>query len=747
MNEVTTRLSYLRSLELWLKASEKYLYEPPGRTDWLVYGTGFDSWGVQTQQKALAAYGVAAADPEFDRARAGVSRDELLGRFQRMLRFNLESHLAGPHQCLDNVSWGNTWISVLGLERMAHAIEALEDDLVAADQDSLRQVLFSESDWLTDEYEVVGDPDGKTGKNRPESNLWNGALLCRTAVKYPDAPRAAEYWERGICYLVNSISIPADAESGAVFDGKKLSERHVGANFFPSFSLDHHGYLNVGYMVVCLSNVAMAHFWFKKRGVEPPEALYLHVAELWRLVKTCLLPDGRFWRIGGDTRARYCFCQDYLIPALFFARDYLGDPDAAALEAGWLAQLIGEQETNPDGSYLGGRLAELPQCSPLYYTRMESDRALTVSMGAYWRRIYDEFRGCPISDRDCGVLTDWSEEFHGACLVRGEKRLASRAWRAGGAATANTCVPVSRSDMAEWNGNMSGEIVGLGSWQVAKLGDHREWTFPGGFLTIGDFVIHGGGHMEGQGEEDLARQWQVQCALPDDATVVGLQYAKSLRRAYLKSVKGLRLLVPNDIFNQSRRKYVVGGEEFFLTGPSDREEILRNGASWLNVDDCLGVVGLYGADQLSILRPGPRNIENHAMGGIRVGNLHADEICYPIHLGLRDFDHGATLYDIGFAVMAGADRWQAADFTWKVLKNDADGLRALEVTGADRKRYLLLANFAVEDVDFDVDPGLEAVSLTGVGNLIADTKGRLRGVCSKNSAKLFCFAGEEESSR
>jgi len=134
---------------------------------------------------------------------------------------------------------------------------------------------------------------------------------------------------------------------------------------------------------------------------------------------------------------------------------------------------------------------------------------------------------------------------------------------------------------------------------------------------------------------------------------------------------------------------------------------------------------------------------HHALGSIRVGSLHAEEICYPIHLGLRDFDHGATLYDIGFAVMAGADRWQTADFTWKALKSDADGLRALEVTGADRKRYLLLANFEAEDVDFefDVDPGLEAVSLTGGGSLIADAKGRLRGVCGKSSAGLFCFAG------
>ncbi|MBT3374429.1 MAG: hypothetical protein HN742_04630 [Lentisphaerae bacterium] len=740
MEEDIKRLAYLRSLELWFKASEKYLYQPPDRPDLLCYGSGFDSWGVQTQQKALAAYGVAAADPDFDPERAGSSRDELSDRFRKMVRFNLESHATGSCRCLDNHSWGNTWISGLGLERMAHAIEALEGDLASADRDSLRRVLLSESDWLTDDYEIAGDPDGRTGKNRPESNLWNGALLCRTAVKYPDASRAAEYWERGVSFLVNSISVPADAESEEIVDGKTLAERHIGANFFPSFSLDHHSYLNVGYMVTCLSNVAMAHFWFKNRGVKPPEALYLHVAELWRLVKTCLFPDGRFWRIGGDTRVRYCFCQDFLIPALLFVRDYLGDPDATALEAGWLAQVDAEQQTTPDGSYLGGRLAELPHHSPLYYTRMESDRALAASMGAYWRRIYGGFRGCPISDRDLSVLPDWSETFHGACLVRGERRLASRVWRAGGGATANTCVPVSRSDMAEWNGNMSGEIVGLGSWHVAKLGNHREWTFPGGFLTIGDFVVHGGGHMEGQVEEDLARQWQVQCALPDDATVIGLQYAKTLRRAYLKSVKGLRLLVPNDIFNQNHRTYVVGSEEFSLTGPSVREEILQNGTSWLNIDDCLGVVGLYGADQLSILRPGCRNIAINSKVGECVGGLHAEEICYPIHLGVKDYDCGAILYDVGFAVIVGAGPDETANFSWKVLENAPGiGVRALEITGADRKRYLLVANLADQtaDVGIALEPGLTAVSLAGGEDFAVDAGGGLTCSCAANTTDLF----------
>lgn len=297
---------------------------------------------------------------------------------------------------------------------------------------------------------------------------------------------------------------------------------------------------------------------------------------------------------------------------------------------------------------------------------------------------------------------------------------------------------------------MSGEILGLGRWHVANLGKHREWTFPGGFLTIGDFIVHGGGHMEGQIEEDLARQWQVQCALPDDATVIGLQCAKTLRRVYLRSVKGLRLLVPNDIFNQGRRIYVVGNEEVILTGPSEREELLETGTGWITIDDCLGVVGLYGAEQLLIFRPGRRNIKNYARGGIQVGDLHAEEICYPIQLGVMDYDADVKLYDIGFAVIAGADRHQTAAFNCKVPRHDVAGLRALDVTGVDGRRYLLLANMTTGNIqfEFDMDPGLEAVSLKGDHTLVADAAGRLRGACDAFSAELFCLsAGVEQPVR
>ncbi|HUU21390.1 MAG TPA: hypothetical protein VM389_02530, partial [Phycisphaerae bacterium] len=334
---------YLRCLEPWAAAATRDVYTPPDRPDLACYGTGYDGWGVQTNQKALAALAALAADPDLDESRAGVARDELLGLALRMLRFSLESHAEGSFRCTDGASWGHTWVSALGIERMMHGVEAIEPRLADADRDLLRKVLVSECDWLLDHYDVRA---GRVENNVPESNLWSGAILHRTAAMFPDAPRAAEYREKGSQFLVNAVSVASDTASDAIVDGKPVRERHVGDNFFESCALNHHRYLNVGYMVICLSNAAMLHFAFRARDAEPPEALYHHVEDLWRLVKQCTFPDGRLCRIGGDTRVRYCYCQDYAVPAWLLAADRFGDLDCIAFERGWLDQVRTETAAN-----------------------------------------------------------------------------------------------------------------------------------------------------------------------------------------------------------------------------------------------------------------------------------------------------------------------------------------------------------------------------------------------------------------
>ena len=691
-------------LEPWPKASEKYLYVCPDRPDLECYGTGCNGWGVQTNQKAFAALAVLAAHPDLDETRAGMSRDEMLDHALRMLRFCLESHIEGPYHCTDGTSWGHTWISALGTERMMHGVEAVEQYLTDADHNLLRRILISESNWLLDEYDIVA---GTVKNNRPESNLWNGALLHRTALMYPDLPRAAAYREKGSRFLVNAISIASDASATAPVDGRPVSEWYVGDNFFESFACNHHGYLNVGYMVICLSNAAMLHFAFRKRGLKPPEALYHHVRDLWQLVKQLTFPDGRLTRIGGDTRVRYCYCQDYAIPAWLMMIDRFGDLDCVRFEAGWLAQVEKEMAANGDGAFLSKRCRQLEKVSPLYYTRLEADRAVTLSMGAHWRRVLDIPRSAPDKPEPAAAHFAWHDEYHGASFHRSAKRAVSWVWRAA-ETPQGLCLPADGSDLAEWRLNLVGEIHGQGRINFQDVIEHHEETFEGGFITWGRTTVRSR-QMVAEGRPDdneLCTQDVVFAALPDKTTAILLQRAvTSNRRSYVNSVKGLHLLIPNDIFNGNRRVYYSGCGARELQGVGSREELLTLKSSWVNIDDRIAVIRIYGASPLCIYRPGGRQIglrQRQSLANTQAGGmLYADEICSPCRLGLRPCDPNTLLYDIGFVIQVGVTHEEAANYARtatcvRLNSSSPPDVRAMLVDGTDGKTYLLVANLGKE---------------------------------------------------
>lgn len=692
-------------LARWARSAERDWYPLPGRTDLGCYGTGYNAWGVQTNQKyvgALAA--LATLSPE-----GLVDREWAQQRARAALRFSLDSHVSGDLTCTDGTRWGQTWISALGLERMMFGVALLEPHLTGTDRDSLRRVLTGEADWLLHYHHkgphqgVFGDVWNHTGKNVPESNLWDGALLWRTAVMFPDDPRAGDWQEQAHRFLINSVSVPADASDARVVAGKPVRERHAGANFFPHYALDHHGYLNVGYMVICVSNASLLHFDLKAAGLPRPESLDHHEADLWGVLRRMIFPDGRLARIGGDTRVRYAYCQDYLLPALMYAADYLGDAHAPELLRGLLGLMGREQDTNPDGSFYGSRLATMRAGDPYYFCRLESDRAAVL---AFLLTHADRVAPPPAPRRsfESSVAGGWSEPEHGAVLHRGRRRLASFAWRAHGL-TQGLCLPPGHSDLAEWRQNLAGSVRCMGDDGVTEGGQthrrelrsHAVIEFPGGFLTYGE--VREGLNLtvaEGWAGSHALSHRLAFAALPDGQTVLGLQHCRNgEHRAFLAEVQGLLLNVPNDLFSGYRRGLLTAQGRTTLRSPAPREEVLPLGSPWAVVDGCLGVMGLYGAAELSVSRSPVRR-------GGKYHSLYVEEICYPCRRGTWAADPGETVLDCGWAVVASATAAQMRAFAEANVAPSPPGLppdlRAVVVTGRDGRRYLLALNIGAAPV-------------------------------------------------
>lgn len=692
-----------KMLERWLPAMEKWIAECPGRSDLSVYGSGEDGWGVQTNQKAFAAFAVmAAVTGQPARQQATRVRTAL-----RLLRFSLASHKSGDYQCLDGKQWGHTWISALGIERMMHGVEAIRPWLEPSDLAALKRVLLSESDWLLNHYEVKADLLAATGENRPESNIWNGSLLYRTACMYPDHPQAEAYVEKAQQFLANGLSFPEDARDEQLWDGHSLRDLHVGANFFSSGALNHHGYLNVGYMVICLSNLAMLHFACRQQGWRTPELLDLHTERLWRLVRHCTFEDGRLLRIGGDTRMRYTYCQDYVWPTWLLAGDRYGAEGTLHLTDQWLSQIEREQNYSVDGSFLGHRLADLAQQSPLYYTRLESDRAVSLSMGMAWSHMLATHAEQPAPDMGATALQaatalgeTWSDRHHGAYLQRGEQRIASWVWESA-EKPQGLIVPADRSDMAEWRHNLAGHLAGLGKISKQRVLRQDGVTFDGGFLTWGETVVYSEGFLEeGVAQKEIAHCQTVCAALPDDRHMIVMQHATAPSHpAYLGQMAGLHLLIPNDVFNGHVRTYRHAHGRHHASGAAGGirpAEQVETRSDWLVIDERLTVQTAYGCQALSIVKPGRREIglTPAIRHGDSPGALYADQICgdwrnTPVQLAPHE-----KIWDAGYVLGVGSE---LANIGEDNQLAQPEGVRVVQVEGADGHCYLVVANFSKSD--------------------------------------------------
>jgi len=683
-----------RLLERWAVAAEEYWHGTPDDSSPGCYGPGYMTWGVQSNWNYVGATATLATQ----------SAIQVHAKWQERalsaLRFALATHVTGNQPGNDGKNWGNSWISMLGIERAMHGLVGIDNLLATADRDALRRVLTSEADWLLlhatrgKSAGVVAGLWAGGGCNNPESNIWSGSLLWRVAELYPAEAHASAWREQAHRFLMNGVSVEADAGETRMVAGRPVADWHVGANFFPHYALDHHGYLNVGYMVICASNAAILHFDLKRAGLKPPASLYHHQADLWLVLRRMLFGDGRLARIGGDSRVRYAYCQDYLLPSLLFAADHLRDCHALQLAERQLG-LIEQEAAGGDGMFYGRRLDHLRRSNPHYYTRLESDRACVLAMLLNYLPLVQMPRSSTVSFEE-SVAGAWMEKAHGAVMHRSAKRLSSFAWRAHGLTQA-LCLPPGDGSLAEWSLNLCPVVRCLGD-DGSRPGAHRRLlahhvrSFAGGFVTCGA-VMEGVNVAidEGASCTDQAMTHLAFAALPDGRTCLCLQYvvAAADRVVYVAELTGLHLVVPNDLLNKCQRTLRTSCGETVLHSPPDRSEILQFESRWANLDDRLGIIVLHGADRILVDRSALRR-------GGRYQSVFTEEVCLHLRNGVARCGPGEVLVDVGFAVLSGVTAATTARVRGGVIPFPQEDMRGIWAEGADGKRYALVANFGLE---------------------------------------------------
>ena len=205
----------LELLHAWAVNAERHWYPIPGRPAQGCYGTGYNAWGVQTNQKYMAALATLALRGE---GLAGLDRHgRATGRWPPCASASPLTSAATARAPTAR-SGATPGSSALGIERMMHGVYLLWPELTEADRDGVRRMLVSECEWIMAGFHrgqvggVVADVWNSSGKNAPESNLWNGAILWRTAAMVPIIPTRPSGRSARTLFLVNSVSVAADAD-------------------------------------------------------------------------------------------------------------------------------------------------------------------------------------------------------------------------------------------------------------------------------------------------------------------------------------------------------------------------------------------------------------------------------------------------------------------------------------------------------------------------------------------------------
>ena len=659
-------LDFTRAAVPFLRALPLFLRDVPGEPGLKHYGTGESGhWAVQINQQVAGTLACLAANPAtLAEAGSPMSADEMVDLALAMTRYSLRTHKTGDLLCSDGQQWGRHWISVLGFERMIPGLDLLRRHFTAEDHDRLRALVAAECDYRMGEYEIVAAIDNSTGRNKPESNIWNGAFLLRAAADESLAGTdlsAPSFRERGTAFLLNGLSYPEDAADDTPVLGKPVREWHVGPNFTSEGALDHHGYLNVGYAYVCLSNLALLYFSFRERGLPPPDGFLHNLRRTWEWCKRCTFPDGRLLRIGGDTRSRYTYCQAFALQGWQLAWALWGDEDAAAFARGYLGLVAKEQAENPNGTFYGRRLAAIRAESPWFETRLECDPFTVLGTSAHWaqwcfnaetQRRRDTPNVRASGEKDSAILSEtqlcdsprlcasalkanlWSGAFHGAALLRTPAAVRSVVARAFAGPTrenaapfqatgpAALCVPPGRSDLAEWSGNLFA-FLGLrgpkheGKATMEELPQGFRWRWEGD-------VIESRPLGEGESSYPVLHRVCTAEALPDGRTLRLSDRVECIKETtFPAGYRALNLQIPNDVYNGHRRRYVgEGGFSYESCSYPATPELIGTDSSSLVIDGVLAVRSLSGK-RLFLRRPARQG----ALLYTAMTSLYIEQIC------------------------------------------------------------------------------------------------------------------------
>ncbi len=652
---------YLRHFPQWLEWAEPHWHETDDGGGFFGAGTG-----VVLDHSATAGYLAAcaalAAGPESLRAACHLALPELKRRAASALRFILAGHVSRPPKTAGAQSWGRHWGSPILIERLANLVACLEPWLPEAERATWRAVLEDEADYLLT-APIETNRFGLRGETHGERNYWRGSLLFRAARLDPGHPRAAAWLDRSSLYCLNALSMPADADSAALVDGRPLRDWHQGANMHPGALFEHHGVLSLDYSIIAESFFVMAMIGVLRHGWTPTQALFHHMGDLWRFIRKCILPEGRIVCFGKQ-RPRYTIMYHYALAGLVFWARHGGDPGAWELAQALERVAEIDRAAAGDGSFHGARGEGLrllrADSRPYYYFRLEADAILARS---YAWLLLTAPAALPARGPTCGRPPRADEladpvvsQAAGLVMRRNSRALYAVYWHRSEKAEADPAlalvVPAGHGHRADWLSNLATIFKPLRNRHVVRA--WRTAACGGGFITAGQ-IDEGLPMPSDDGTAMLIDQRLVFVMLPDGRALLRLEIARARQAVRLLEIAGLNLNLVNDIFTGNQFDLISAAGLHRIPGRGGADAEMEIHSPWVCLPGELGVVAAGGA-------PEPFVLATAAQRRRAYESLLVERLYWPLRRAPRLYAAGEVILDTAAWLLPGAAAAETANF-------------------------------------------------------------------------------------
>jgi len=594
-----------------------------------------------------------------------------------------------------------------------------------------RDMLASEADFhACQPIQTNRFPD--RGETHAERNYWRGSVLFRTAREIPDHEHVETWLEKSCQYCINALSVPDDGSCNTLVDGKPCKERFIGANVHPEFLFDHHGAVSSDYSIHTTAFYVIAMVSMLTNNRLPLDSLSHHVADMWNMIRRCILPNGRIAFLGGVQRPRCMLNQSYLLPVLLFWQRYGPDPDAGKLAEAVLSIIARDRKESADGSFYSARAAGFKDLSadsrPHYFFRLETDAIFSLGLSYLLSGLEDKDVSfgptagtlrCdgsslrkPVHSRDAGVVFQRTE--HGVFSVY---------WKRAQTAEADPplalCIPFANPHRVDWLSNLATVFKPFAPnrWVV----DWWSTSFRNGFATAGN--IQEGLFLKSDDPAGFSINQNLAFVLmPDGRTFLRLEKSTALADVEISEIASLNLNIANDIFT---------GNAFVLETKEGRREVQGVGGEdksknidgpWANIADEIGVIALYGPEQFTFQTFSCRNRAYKS--------LLVDRLYYPLVKRHQIFAKGDTILDTGVLLVLNSGKDETRDTAANIefSRLQAEGpVEVVSFSYAQDSRAVIAVNFSETDKQVEIAapagfPGFDPVTRESA----LDDRGRVK---------------------